>query len=256
MTGSSLIWISGATGGIGLGLARNCPYDDARIINLSRRQHEEYETVLFDLADPSTWDVVSNSFAHELSGFDGKRAFFFQNAVMPLIPGFIGELEPDDHRRQLIADAVAPLILAEGFVRAVGRATGTFEAGLIMLSSAAAGIAFEGSAAYNAAKAAIEQWVRTVRRERALRDHRPWICAVRPGFVDTPGGRAGAANADANRYPVSLLVKAAFESGEGFDDIDTAARAIWGALPEGGPAKSVLLFGAPPKGAERSTSLA
>ncbi len=255
MTASSLIWISGSTEGIGLGLARNCPYD-ARIINLSRRRHAEYETVIFDLSDPSTWDDVSNSFASELSHFNGERVLFFQNAAMRLIPGFVGEIDPDDHRQQLIGDLVAPLVLGEAFVRAVNLAPGTFEAGLIMLSSAAAGIAFEGGAAYNAAKAGIEQWVRTVRRERAARNLRPWVCAVRPGFVDTPSGRASAADADPNRYPVSALVKAAFESGEGFDDIDTAARAIWSALPEGGPSKSVLLFGAPPKGAERSTTLA
>ena len=34
----TLIWISGATQGIGLGLARQVPWKDAKIINISRRR--------------------------------------------------------------------------------------------------------------------------------------------------------------------------------------------------------------------------
>ena len=37
----TLIWISGATEGIGLALARTAPFAGARIINLSRRQQAE-----------------------------------------------------------------------------------------------------------------------------------------------------------------------------------------------------------------------
>lgn len=34
----TIVWISGATEGVGLGLARTVPYPGARVINLSRRQ--------------------------------------------------------------------------------------------------------------------------------------------------------------------------------------------------------------------------
>ena len=37
----TIIWITGATEGIGLALAQNAPWAGARIINLSRRKHPD-----------------------------------------------------------------------------------------------------------------------------------------------------------------------------------------------------------------------
>ena len=74
-----IVWISGATEGIGLGLARNVPWPDARIINLSRRPHPDYETVTFDLTVPESWERVRESFRRELTGYSG-RALFIHNA--------------------------------------------------------------------------------------------------------------------------------------------------------------------------------
>jgi benzil reductase ((S)-benzoin forming) len=76
----TIVWISGATEGIGLGLAHTVPYTGARIINLSRRRHPEYESVQFDLTRPETYEAVRASFARELADFEGRRAIFFHNA--------------------------------------------------------------------------------------------------------------------------------------------------------------------------------
>src|SRR3954454_14952721 len=94
MSASSIVWISGATEGLALGLARTCPYPDARVINLSRRQHPDVETVIFDLTDPSTWGTVAQHFASELNSFRGERAIFIQNAYYPGCAGFVGEVDP------------------------------------------------------------------------------------------------------------------------------------------------------------------
>ena len=48
----TIIWITGATDGIGAELAKQAPYPGARIINLSRRKHPDYESVHLDLTDP------------------------------------------------------------------------------------------------------------------------------------------------------------------------------------------------------------
>src|SRR5690606_41740372 len=76
----TLVWIGGATGGLGLGLARHVPYADARIVNISRRQHPAYETLITDIADPAGWQRVREHFARELAGFAGSRAIFIHNA--------------------------------------------------------------------------------------------------------------------------------------------------------------------------------
>ena len=241
MSGSSIVWISGATEGLGLGLAKTCPYADARVINLSRRQHPDLETVIFDLTDPSTWDTVAQHFASELGSFEGDRAIFIQNAYYPGCAGFVGEVDPALVAAEAIGNAAAPLVLADAFVRAVRP---EFESGLVLLSSAAARIPFEGRAVYAAAKAGIEQFARVVSRERERRGCGPWVVAVRPGFVDSPSVRAEAL-LDPHSYPVAEALQIGLESGEADDPTD-AARRIWAALPPA-PGETVLLFGDVPK---------
>jgi benzil reductase ((S)-benzoin forming) len=234
----TIIWISGATEGLGLGLARNVPYPGARIINLSRRQHPDYESVRFDLAQPSSWEAVRTHFARELASFSGKRAIFIHNAYMAGTQGYVGEVDPDFYQEGITANVVAPLMLGEAFVRACKSG---YESGLVLITSAAARVPWEGDSIYCAAKAAAEHWVRVVRRERKRRGSGPWVVAVRPGFVDTPAVRAAIARPDSNRWPLGPFVKRDYEAGKAMD-IDTAARNIWGKLPPD-PDTSVLLFG-------------
>jgi benzil reductase ((S)-benzoin forming) len=243
----TLVWISGATEGLGAGLARTCPYPDARIVNLSRREHPELETVRFDLTDPTTWGTVAVHFARELATFNGERAIFVQNAYYPGCAGYVGEVDPDLLAREAIGNAAAPLVLADAFVRAVRPG---YESGLVLLSSAAARIPFEGRAVYAAAKAGIEQFVRVLARERRTRGAGPWVVAVRPGFVDSPSVRAEA-DLDPLTYPVATAIRAGLADGEALDP-EVAARDIWAAFPPP-PDKTVLLFGAVPSASHQGS---
>ncbi len=233
----TIVWISGATEGLGLGLARNVPYPNARVVNLSRRQHPDYETVRFDLVEPASWDLVAAHFERELRDFKGSRAIFIHNAYMGAVQGFVGEVDPQLYRQSVIANAAAPLILGDAFVRACRPG---YESGLVMITSAAARVPWEGDAIYCAAKAAAEHWVRVVRRERKRRGTGPWVVAIRPGFVDTPAVHRSI-HSDPEQWPLGPFVKRDLEAGKAFD-IDTAGRNIWGALPPD-PEKSVILFG-------------
>jgi len=241
----TIVWISGATEGLGAGFVQSCPYPDARVINLSRREHPELESVVFDLTEPSTWSTVTKHFAHELAQFQGERAVFVHNAFFPATTAFVGEIDPDVYRQDVLANVAAAMILGDGFVRAVRPG---YESGLAMLSSAAAAVPFEGQAVYCGAKAGIEQWVRVVRRERQRRGTGPWVVAIRPGFVDTPGARAAAAM-DPHGYPIAPLVAAGLAAGEAMPP-RVAAAEIWAALPPDA-GTSVLKFGAMPTGVGR-----
>lgn len=236
----SLIWISGATEGIGLGLSRNIPYADARVINLSRRAHPAIESVPLDLAEPESWATVEAHFRSTLAGFRGRRAIFIQNAHLKGLTGFAGEVPAEDYARDITANMTAPIRLGEAFLRAVIDSGFGGEAGLVMMSSASARSPYEGQSVYCAGKAALEMWVRVVRRELVQRgrDH-IWVTAVRPGFVDTGLTRHVAAMADRD-YPVASMLRGQIERGEGVMDVDTAARHIWAALPTD---RSLLLFG-------------
>jgi benzil reductase ((S)-benzoin forming) len=235
----TIVWISGATEGIGWGLARTVPYADARIINLSRRQHPDLETVQFDLTKSGTYGAVEESFKRELADFKGKRAIFFHNAYyMGKHKRFVFEDDPEDYALKIQANAVAPLILGDMFLRAVKP---DYESGLILMSSAAARHPFLGDAVYCAAKAGVEMWIRAVKRELAERGKTTWVTAVRPGFVDSPTTRSAALQ-DIKDFPIADQMAKQFETGEGVLTPEDAGRDIWAALPPANN-KSVLLFG-------------
>ena len=240
-TAETLIWISGATQGIGLGLARTAPWPEAKIINISRRRHPDYETVQLDLADPATWDAARHDFTARLAGFSGRRALFIHNANLQESVGHIGAIDSAAHRNAILANCAAPLVLAEAFVRACGGiAEPGCETGLVLLSSDSAAMALPGLASYCAAKVAIEHWVEVVRREREITGQGPWVAAVRPGAVITPPVESVAALDDAV-YPGASRVRASLATRV---DIDTAGRRIWAALPPP-PGISVISFGSP-----------
>lgn len=235
-----LVWISGATEGIGLGLARNVPFASARVINLSRRQHPDLESRYLDLAAPATWDATFLHFVETLSSFGGSRAIFIQNAHLSGMTGFAGEVPAADYIRDLTANMMAPIALGERFLRAIRESGYRGEAGLVMMSSASARSPYEGQSVYCAGKAALEMWVRVVRRELVRREAgNVWVTAVRPGFVDT-GLTRRIAEMDDRNYPAASAIRKGLRAGTALLDVDTAARHIWAALP---PDTSLLLFG-------------
>ncbi|MDO8361915.1 MAG: SDR family NAD(P)-dependent oxidoreductase [Actinomycetota bacterium] len=241
----TIVWITGATSGIGEALARTVPYRGAKLINISRRLHANLPTVQADLADPAGWDTVESHLAAELAGFTGRRAIFVHNAFLNEPMGFVGEVDPIEYRRHVLANAAAPLVLGEAFLRHLPAGV---EGGLVMISSAAARVPFAGRAGYGAGKAAMEQWVRAVRSELAHRGSPTWVVAIRPGAVDTPSMRSYV-EVDARDNPTATAAKAAIESGE-MDSAELAAARIWAAVPPAADSPAVVLLGemiAPPR---------
>ena len=234
----TIVWISGATEGLGLGLARTVPYPGARIINLSRRQHPDYESVRIDLTEPATWAAVSDHFARELASFKGKRAIFIHNAYMAGTQGYVGEMDPALYHKAITANVVAPLVLGDAFVRACKP---DYESGLVLITSAAARVPWEGDSIYCAAKAAAEHWVRVVRRERNRRGWgRGWW-------------RCGQASSIRRRYVRQSPIRMRIDGRWGRSSSVTTRRArpsiskppgaTFGGRCRPIPSKSVLLFG-------------
>jgi short-subunit dehydrogenase len=239
----NVVWITGATSGIGQGLARGCPWPDTKIFSVSRRKHPDLETVPFELTDPATWDRLGTQVTDVLSTFDGDRALFIHNAIFPLGHAFVGEGDPQTYRIEITANSVAPLVLGDMFLRASKPAVERgVDVGLVQMSSASARLPYAGMAIYCAAKASMEQWVRSVRAERAVVEQGPWVIAIRPGFVDTPSNRR-AAELPTDTHPAVGPIIEAVRTGEGMLSADECAANIWGALADGAPEKPVLLFG-------------
>jgi short-subunit dehydrogenase len=237
----TVIWITGATSGIGAAMARTCPHPGAEVVNVSRSRHPELRSIRIDLTQPETWDALVTDFAGRLASFSGRRALFIHNAFQ-YRRAFVGEGDPTEQFAEVTANVMAPLVLGDAFLRASRDASSAgVEVGLVQVSSAAARLAYPALGVYGAGKAAMEQWVRTARAEGARRGSRQWIVAVRPGFVDTPAAHKDAALSP-DVYPAAPALADSLATRRGVLDADTAAREIWAALPPAGD-QAVLLFG-------------
>jgi short-subunit dehydrogenase len=240
---TNIVWITGAPAGIGEARARTCPWPDTEIISVSRREHPEHETVLFDLTDMESWNRVGEHLTERLATFRGERAVFIHNALYYWGGrAFMGEGDPANHRDEMIANVVSPLALGDMFIRAAQPAVDAgVDVGLVQISSASARIAYPGLAIYGAAKASMEQWVRAVRAEREDRGKGPWVSAIRPGFVDTPAARRDAALPE-DTYPGVAGIAEAVRTGH-YLTAEESAENIWRSIPDDCIAKPVLLFG-------------
>lgn len=236
----TVVWITGATGGLGAALAASVPFAGAHVVNLSRRENPATDNVFLDLTDPASWAAVEAYLAGALAAFRGRRAILVHNAVTGAAPQFVGEGERADAVRHALADAAGSMVLGDAFVRHCGPG---YESGLVMLSSGTSAHPTAGRAIYGGAKAGIEQWVRVVRAERARRGSGPWVVAVRPGAVDTPLLRAQA-GADPHSYPIAEDIKKSFAEGVPVAP-EVVARRIWDLLPPAPEADPVLVVGRP-----------
>jgi benzil reductase ((S)-benzoin forming) len=181
----TLVWISGASSGLGAALAASVPYPDAHIIDISRSGAQGVEHLPADLADPTSWGAVEAHFLAQLGGFDGARAIFIHNAATITPVGFAGEVDSRAYRDAVLLNAASPLYLGHAFLHAVTASGFTGDAQLVMITSGAASNPYPGWSAYSAGKAATDMWVRTAGEEQRRRGQRCRVVAVAPGVVDT-----------------------------------------------------------------------
>jgi benzil reductase ((S)-benzoin forming) len=231
----TLVWISGASSGIGAALAASVPFEDAVVVDISRRGGTPgTEHLRADLADPSSWQVVAEDFVRRLDGFDGDRVVFIHNAgtLEPLAPAAVAD--PAAYVRGVLLNSAAPQVLGQAFLRAVDGLT--CEQHLLMLSSGAARMPYEGWTTYGAGKAAIDQWVRSAGLEQDRREVPCRVIAVAPGVVDTAMQRQVR---ESTEFPRAERFRDLYASGSLTDPAD-AARGLWSLLGRDLPNGSVV----------------
>ncbi|HYU86376.1 MAG TPA: SDR family NAD(P)-dependent oxidoreductase [Kribbellaceae bacterium] len=223
----TLVWISGASSGIGAALAAAVPYDDAVVVDVSRRGGTPgTEHLAADLADPASWPVVARDFARRLDGFTGDRVVFVHNAGTLTPIGPAGTVDQTAYARNVLLNSATPQVLGDAFLRAVAGLA--CEQHLVMLSSGSARTAYEGWSSYCAGKAAVEQWVRVAGLEQRRRTPGCRVVAVAPGVVDT-GMQDQIRALDAADFPQVARFRDLHDAGALTDPRD-AARRIWSVL--------------------------
>jgi len=180
---SHLVFITGASSGIGLALARAVPWKDSRVIGISRRVGEGLEHVKADLSGPAGWREAAACFEREMDGFAGERAVLVHAAGTLEPMGFAGEVDAEGYAAQVLLNSAAPQVLGHAFLHAASRTEARCD--LLMIGSGAAHTVYEGWSAYCAGKAAVDHWVRTVGAEQERRGGRCRVLSIAPGVVAT-----------------------------------------------------------------------
>jgi benzil reductase ((S)-benzoin forming) len=222
-----LVWISGASAGLGAALAATIPFDNAELVDISRRggtpgaQH-----VAVDLADPASWPMVGKDFRQRIEASEPDLVVFVHNAgtLTPLGPA--DRVDSGLYIRNVLLNSAAAQVLGHSFLSAV--ADGDFEKHLIMVSSGAARRPHEGEASYGAGKAAIDQWVRTVGMEQRRRSPGCRVISVSPGTLDTDMQAELRACTD-EQVPESARFRELAEQGK-LAKPEVVARTIWSLL--------------------------
>lgn len=182
----TVIWITGASSGLGAALAATVPYDGAHVVDISRSGGAPgTEHLPADLADPAAWGAVEAHLLARLTSFTGQRAIFVHNAGTLEPIGFAGEVDSVPYRANVLLNSAAGQVLGHAFCKAIRESGFTGEATLVMVSSGAASTPYPGWSSYSAGKAALDQWVRTVGEEQHHRNGGIRVLSVAPGVVAT-----------------------------------------------------------------------
>lgn len=232
----ALVFVTGASSGIGRALAREVPFP-ARVVGISRRAPPPGALhVAADLATPEGWSVAARCFEDEVGRFAGSHVVLWHCAGNLDPVGFAGEVDPASYRRAVLLGAAAPLVLGDVFLRALrGR---SLRADLVLISSGAATRVYEGWSAYGAGKAALDHWVRTVGAEQERRGGRCRVLAVAPGVVETPM-QERLRESTPGDFPALGRFRELHARGELLDPADVARR-LWALLERGLPNGSVV----------------
>jgi benzil reductase ((S)-benzoin forming) len=236
---TTLVWITGASSGLGAALAATVPFDDAHVVDISRSGGTDgTEHLPADLADPASWHAVENHLLARLAEFSGERAVFLHNAGTLDPIGFAGEVDSAAYRTNVLLNSACGQYLGHAFLRALGEADFSGDSLLAMVSSGAASTPYPGWSSYSAGKAALDMWVRTVGAEQAERGSRTTVLSVAPGVVAT-AMQARIRSTDESDFPAVGRFVQLHEDHQLREPADAAAD-VWSVLTGSNDSGAVL----------------
>lgn len=180
---TTLAVVTGASRGIGAGLARSAAADGAVVAACNRSASGADHELIADLGDPKSWGAFASWFAGLLAEVAPDDVVFVHNAATLTPIGFAGEVDSEAYQTNVILNSAAPQVLGDAVIGAVNSAG--LGAVIVQLSSGAGKNPYPGWTSYCAAKAAVDMWVRSVGVEQAQRNDAVRAVAVSPGVVAT-----------------------------------------------------------------------
>ncbi len=242
MSPSHVVWISGASSGIGAALAESVPFSAARLYGISRRPPVLGQHIEADLAQPAVWPAIAAHFEEVLSKREAGEAVFLHMSGIAAPAGPVTDAGLDAYTQAVLLNSAAGQVLGKAFLTACRRSDTS--ATLVLCSSPAAVKTVPGVSHYGAGKAALQFWAAAVATEVE-----GWarVFSVIPFAVDTPMVRETIAHPEAT--PIAARLRAAAEAGELASAESTAAQ-IWQLVLDGTHGEAVPV-GAVPAGVSR-----
>jgi NAD(P)-dependent dehydrogenase (short-subunit alcohol dehydrogenase family) len=190
----TLVILTGASRGLGHGVAVQYLQGGAHVLGLSRRPAVDLEGVAAggggrveqwaaDLESPLPIAERLGAWLAAI-GTPPARVRLIHNAALLSAPGTLGEADAAETARSLRVGLEAPLALTATFLRATGAWTGSNRR-VLFVSSGLGRRPMVGSVAYCAQKAGLDHAARALALEEAARPNGARVAAVAPGVIDT-----------------------------------------------------------------------
>jgi benzil reductase ((S)-benzoin forming) len=238
---ATIVFVSGASSGIGAAVVATVPYVDARVVGICRRAPKSGEHVSADLADPQAWSSVAARIEAVVHRTRSSNALFIHMAGVGTPFGTAKDAGLHEYTSSILLNCASGLVLGKAFLSACAAAS--LRATLVLCSSPATIAPFVGVSHYGAGKSAAEYWVRAIAEEEAANSD-VLVFAVMPFAVDTPMLRA-VLEQSAQSVPDALIdasARGALASAE------SAAHEIWDLINGRAASGGVFPIGAVPPG--------
>jgi len=220
---ATLAVITGASRGIGAGIAAAAGAGGAIVATCNRTASDGSNQLTIDLGDPASWPVFADWLDELVDATEPSQIVFVHNAATLTPIGFAGEVDPAGYRANVLLNSAAPQVLGDAAIRTARRTkTPTV---LVQLSSGAAKHPYPGWTSYCASKAAVDMWVRSVGVEQAERENLVRALSVSPGVVAIEM-QAEIRSSDKTAFPNVERFKGLHDDGALADPTEVGAK-IW-----------------------------
>lgn len=219
----TLAVITGASRGIGAGIAAAARSAGAAVLRCNRTETDSPLDLVCDLSDPTAWPRFADWLDAAVDEHQPDRLVVVHSAATLSPIGFAGEVDPAGYTANVLLNSAAPQVLGDAVVRTANRTdTPTV---LVQLSSGAGKAGYPGWSSYCGAKAAVDRWVEAVGLEQGERNDRVRVMSISPGVVATDM-QAEIRSAGADAFPNVQRFRDLHDDGN-LADPDEVGAAIW-----------------------------
>lgn len=186
--------VTGASRGLGLGIARQLLQRGHRVLTLQRSPNPDLagqaarlgvplEQWAVDLTQPAEAVTRLKTWVRGLPRAQVASLNLVNNAALLVEPGPVCAADTTSMSAAMRASLEAPMLLTSAFLAASGDLTVPRK--VLSISSGLGRFAMAGSAAYCAAKAGLDHFSRALALEEGERPHGARIVSLAPGVIDT-----------------------------------------------------------------------